>query len=74
MERGAPLQVGFELGLFARVPADVSAGPERQAAIERIWDRLRDVAESLLPLAGAEMHRSFARLRERPSKRSEPGR
>jgi hypothetical protein len=54
MERGAQVQVGFELSLFARVPADVPADPERQAAIERIWDRLREVAESLLPLAGAD--------------------
>jgi hypothetical protein len=54
MERGAQVQVGFELGLFARVPAEVPADPERQAAIERIWDRLREVAESLLPLAGAD--------------------
>jgi hypothetical protein len=54
MERGAPVQVGFELGLFARVPTGVPAGHERQAAVERIWDRLREIAESLLPLAGAD--------------------
>jgi len=54
MERGAEVQVGFELGLFARVPADVAADLERQAAVERTWDRLREIAESLLPLAGAD--------------------
>jgi hypothetical protein len=54
MERGAPVQVGFELSLFARVPVGVPAGPERQAAVERLWDRLREVAESLLPLTGTD--------------------
>jgi hypothetical protein len=54
MERGAPVQVGFELSLFARVPGDVPAGAEQQAALERTWDRLREIAESLLPLAGAD--------------------
>ncbi|HSD28923.1 MAG TPA: hypothetical protein VLL75_16605, partial [Vicinamibacteria bacterium] len=54
MEHGAPVQVGFELSLFARVPTDVAAGLERQAAGERTWDRLREIAESLLPLAGPD--------------------
>jgi hypothetical protein len=48
------IQVGFELALFARMPAGVPPGPERQAAVERLWDRLREIAESLLPLAGAD--------------------
>ena len=48
------IQVGFELSLFARMPTDVPPGPERQAAVERLWDRLREIAESLLPLAGAD--------------------
>jgi hypothetical protein len=48
------IQVGFELTLYARMPAGAPPGPERQAAVERLWDRLRDVAESLLPLAGAD--------------------
>jgi hypothetical protein len=54
MERGAQVQVGFELSLFARVPAGLGAGPERLAAVEGLWDRLREVAESLLPLMGAD--------------------
>jgi hypothetical protein len=54
MEKGAQVQVGFELNLFARVPTEVPVGAERQAAVGRIWDRLREIAESLLPLAGAD--------------------
>jgi hypothetical protein len=54
LERGTQVQVGFELSLFARVPTEIPPGPERQAAVERLWDRLREVAESLLPLAGAD--------------------
>ena len=52
--KGERIQVGFELTLFARMPADVPPGPEREAAVERLWDRLREIAESLLPLAGAD--------------------
>ena len=48
------IQVGFELSLFARIPAEIPPGPERQAAVERLWDRLREIAESLLPLAGTD--------------------
>jgi hypothetical protein len=54
MERGVQVQVGFELNLFARVPTEVPVGEKRQAAVARIWDRLREIAESLLPLAGAD--------------------
>ncbi len=54
MEQGAEVQVGFELSLFARVPGEVAAGLERQGAVERTWDRLREIAESLLPLVGAD--------------------
>ena len=54
MEKGAQVQVGFELSLFARVPTDLPPGPGREAAVEALWDRMREVAESLLPLAGAD--------------------
>jgi hypothetical protein len=54
MERGAQVQVGFELSLYARVPADLPPGPDREAATERIWDRLREIAESLVPVAGTD--------------------
>jgi hypothetical protein len=54
MERGSPVQVGFELNLYARIPAEVAPGPERETAVWALWNRLREVAESLLPLAGAD--------------------
>jgi hypothetical protein len=54
MEKGLPVQVGFELDLYARVPADLPPGREGQAAVEGLWDRMREIAESLLPLAGPD--------------------
>jgi hypothetical protein len=53
-QKGTPLQVGFELNLYARLPTGSPAGPERQAEVEGLWDRLREIAESLVPLTGAE--------------------
>lgn len=50
MELGAQVQVGFELSLFARVPTDLPPGADRQAAGEALWDRMREIAESLVPL------------------------
>ena len=54
MERGSPIQVGFELSLYARVPDDLPPGPDREAATEGIWDRMCEIAESLAPLAGKD--------------------
>ncbi len=45
MHEGQRLQVGFELDLYARVTADLSASAEDQ--LETLWRRLRDIAESL---------------------------
>ena len=46
--------MGFELSLYARVPTDVPPGSEGEAAFEALWDRLRGIAESLVPLAGKD--------------------
>jgi hypothetical protein len=54
IEKGLQVQVGFELNLFAREPTDLPPGPERQAAVEGLWDRMREIAESLVPLAGPD--------------------
>jgi len=54
MERGSQVQVGFELSLFARVPTDFPPGADRQAAAEALWDRMREIAESLVALAGTD--------------------
>jgi hypothetical protein len=53
-QKGLRIQVGFELDLYARVPTEVPPGAERQAGAERLWDQLREIAELLLPLAGAD--------------------
>ncbi len=46
---GARVQVGFELDLYARVPAGKAyCEPD----LEALWDRLRAIAESLLPSLG----------------------
>jgi hypothetical protein len=52
--KGERIQVGFELTLFARIPLAIPPGSEREAAIEKLWDRLREISESLLPLVGAD--------------------
>ena len=54
MERGSQVQVGFELSLFARVPTDLPPGEDREAAVEALWDRMREITESLVPLAGTD--------------------
>jgi hypothetical protein len=54
MERGKEVQVGFELSLYARAPGDVAADLGRQTGLEDLWDRLRQIAESLLPLVGPD--------------------
>jgi len=54
MERGQQVQVGFDLELFVRFPPGMPPGPERRAAVLALWDRMREIAESLAPLAGAD--------------------
>ena len=54
MERGEQVQVGFELGLYARAPGDVATDLVRQTVLEDLWERLRQIAESLVSFAGAD--------------------
>jgi hypothetical protein len=49
MHRGQRRQVGFDLELYARMPAEIPPGAEQDAAVVAIWDRLREIAESLIP-------------------------
>jgi hypothetical protein len=49
MHRGERIQVGYELDLYARIPAEIAPGGERQDAVLAIWDRLRQIAEALAP-------------------------
>jgi hypothetical protein len=52
--KDGPVQVGYELGLYARIPLGLPPGPEREAAVIALWEKLREIAESLLPLAGPD--------------------
>jgi hypothetical protein len=54
MHKGERLQVGFELELYARIPPQIPPSAERERALEALWDRLREIAESLLPIVGDE--------------------
>ena len=49
MHAGQKVQVGYEINLFAELPAGAAAGPEREQAVMGLWERLRTVAEWLLP-------------------------
>jgi hypothetical protein len=43
------IQVGFTLDLYAALPTDKAAGAERREEAHRIWERMRGIAESLVP-------------------------
>ena len=53
MVKGRPVQVGFTLGLYARLPMEPGPGPEREAAAAEIWQGLREIAQSLAPPEGS---------------------
>jgi hypothetical protein len=53
MVRGCKVQVGFTLGLYARLPLGTGPGPERVAAAAEVWEGLREIAQSLAPQAGS---------------------
>ena len=48
MHEGKPVQVGYTLSLYARVPTEIPPSPERRAAVIATWDRLREIADSLV--------------------------
>jgi hypothetical protein len=43
------VQVGFSLTLYVAAPIDGTPGPERTAAIEKLWDELKELAEDVAP-------------------------
>ena len=53
MHGHARVQIGFHLELYARLPEGLEPA-ERDRTLPELWDRLRDVAESLVPEAGAD--------------------
>ncbi len=48
MHDGKPVQVGYTLTLYARVPTEIPTSPERREAVIATWDRLREIADSLV--------------------------
>jgi len=51
--RGAQkIQVGFTIDLYARLPTEKAAGPEREEETRRVQERLRTLASSLAPATG----------------------
>ena len=52
MVKGRRVQVGFTLGLYARLPLGSGPGFERRAAAAEIWEELREIAQSLAPREG----------------------
>lgn len=53
MHKGERMQVGFELSLYARLPPEALASSAEETALEGLWDRLQEIAESLLPIVGS---------------------
>jgi hypothetical protein len=49
MHHGEQVQVGYELDLYARAPTELADREDREMTMEAIWDRLREIAESLVP-------------------------
>jgi hypothetical protein len=52
MVRGRPVQVGFTISLYARLPVEGGAGRKREAAAAEIWESLREIAQRLAPRVG----------------------
>jgi hypothetical protein len=49
VHHGEQVQVGYELDLYARAPTELADREDRESAMEATWDRLREIAESLVP-------------------------
>ena len=52
MVKGRPVQVGFTISLYARLPLEGKPGPERVATAAEIWESLREIAQLLAPRVG----------------------
>jgi hypothetical protein len=48
MHKSEPVQVGYTLNLYARVPSGIPPSSERRSAAIAIWDKLRSIAEILV--------------------------
>jgi hypothetical protein len=48
--KGERVQVGFSLTLYVAAPLEDAPGPQRGAAIGKLWDELKALAEDVAPL------------------------
>jgi len=48
MHKEKPVQVGYTLSLYARVPSEIPPSAERREAVLATWDRLRGIADALV--------------------------
>jgi hypothetical protein len=47
----AKVQIGFTLSLWAAAPSDRPPGPEQEGAVRKLWEELRALAETAVPVA-----------------------
>jgi hypothetical protein len=75
VNKGAKVQVGFTLSLYAAFPVDKPPGPEREEAVRRLREELRALLEDAAPagerLARAELETPHKAVM-RPANESEP--
>lgn len=48
--KGERVQVGFSLTLYVSAPMEDAPGAQRGAAIGKLWDELKELAESVAPV------------------------
>jgi hypothetical protein len=63
MKGSERVQIGYTIDLYAALPRDKEPGAARAEAAQRIWERLRAVAEGLIPPDNAK-----ARLEVEPAR------
>lgn len=51
--KGRRLQVGFTINLYALMPLEKPPGEERLQEAAKVWARLREIVESLVPKEGS---------------------
>jgi len=51
--KGRQVQLGFEIGLYARLPLDKGPGAERRAEAAKIAEALREIVRTLVPAKGS---------------------
>ena len=70
MHGALKVQVGYELDLYARLPTGL---PGTEQGFATLWDQLREIAESLLPLVGEQARMEVEPFEAAGRLRSETG-